>query len=132
MPAPRGLIAPNPDPDSIPWWEGLERGELRAQTCNSCGTTFAPPTPTCPACGARDYAWTTLSGRGRVYSWVKVHIAMDPAFENDVPYSIVVVELEEGPRVVGRLLEGEGTDGLAVEAQVYRVEGQALLGFRPS
>jgi uncharacterized OB-fold protein len=132
MSPPTGLIPPNPDPDSLPWWEGLDHGVLRAQRCNRCGTTFAPPTPTCPQCGTRDFAWTMLSGRGRIYSWVKVHIAMDPAFENDVPYSIAVVELEEGPRVVGRLLEGEGVDGLAVEAEIYRVEGQALLGFRPS
>jgi uncharacterized OB-fold protein len=131
MSEPSGFIAPNPDPDSIPWWEGLAQGEVRAQRCNRCGAMFAPPTPTCPECGARDYEWRTLSGRGRVYSWVKVRIAMDPAFEGDVPYSIAVVDLEEGPRVVGRLLDVDGADGLPVEAQVYRVEGQALLGFRP-
>ena len=132
MTEPRGLIAPNPDPDSASWWEALDHGELRAQGCNRCGATFAPPTPTCPECGARDFGWYTLSGRGRVYSWIRVRIAMDPAFERDVPYSIAVVELEEGPRVVGRLLRCEGADGLAVQAEIYRVEGQALLGFRPA
>lgn len=129
---PHGLIAPLVDPDSAPWWEGLERGELRAQRCRACGATFAPASPTCPECGAREFDWRTLSGKGKVYSWVKVWIAMDPAFEDDVPYSIAVVELDEGPRVVGRLLEGDGADGLAVEAEVYRVDGQALLGFRPA
>ena len=86
--------------------------------------------PTCPECGSRDWVWRALRGRGCVYAWVTVHQALDPIFEDDVPYSIAVVEMEEGPRFVGRLLENDGRPGMPVTAEIYRVDGQALLGFR--
>lgn len=130
--APHGLIKPAVDPDSAPWWEGLEHGQVRAQRCMQCGHLYAPASPTCPACGSRGAVWERLSGRGRIYSWTTVHHAMDPAFDADVPYSVVAVDLEEGPRVLGRLLEGAGAAGLLVQAQIYEVQGQALLGFRPT
>ena len=57
--------------------------------------------------------------------------ALDPAFVDDVPYTVAAVDLEEGPRVIGRLLDGGGAAGLAVTAEIYRAQGQALLGFAP-
>jgi uncharacterized OB-fold protein len=61
---------------------------------------------------------------------VVIHRALHPAFAGDVPYTVAAVDLDEGARVFGRLLEGEAEAGAAVEAVVYRVEQQALLGFR--
>jgi uncharacterized OB-fold protein len=41
--------------------------------------------------------------RGEVWSWTITHRAIDPAFAEQLPYAVVVVELEEGVRVVGNL-----------------------------
>jgi uncharacterized protein len=74
------------------------------------------------------------SGRGKIYSWVTVHRALDPVFADDVPYTIVAVDLTEGPRMFGRLC-GENSvpkAELEVIARVYEVRGQRLVGFAPA
>ena len=129
---PQGLIPPKVAPDSAPWWDGLNHGELRVQRCARCGALFAPASPTCQECGARGATWERLSGHGRVYSCVTVCRAMDPMFDDDVPYSVVAMDLDEGPRVIGRLLEGAGAAGMPVVADIYRIDDQPLLGFRPA
>jgi uncharacterized protein len=45
------------------------------------------------------------SGRGRVWSWVVAHPPVLPAFADRAPYNVVVVELEEGVRMIGNLLD---------------------------
>jgi uncharacterized OB-fold protein len=53
----------------------------------------------CPACGSRDVVWFTASGRATLYSYVINHRPA-PGFEDDAPYAIAVVELDEGPRMM--------------------------------
>jgi hypothetical protein len=69
-----------------------------------------------------------------VYSWVVVHIALDPAFAGEVPYAIVTVDLEEGPRVFARF-DGP-IESLAADLPVTRVPGEThegpILCFAPS
>lgn len=74
------------------------------------------------------------SGQGTVYSWVTVHRALDPAFADDVPYTIVAIDLVEGPRMFGRFCGDVGlvVAGLDVLARVYEVQGQRLVGFAPA
>ncbi len=55
----------------------------------------------CPECQSFDFEWALASGRGTIYSYTVVHHQTHPAFP--VPYTIVLVELEEGPRLVGQL-----------------------------
>lgn len=73
------------------------------------------------------------SGRGRVYSWVTIHRALDPAFAEDVPYTVLSVDLDEGPRMFGRLCgDAEPHAGDAVQVRIYDVRGQKLAGFAPA
>jgi len=97
-------IRPVTDPDSRPYWEYLKNKELRLQKCQVCGRLRFPPGPGCPYCGAPGGEWTPLSGRGTVYSWIVVHHPVDPRLKEDVPYTVALVELEEGPRVVARII----------------------------
>jgi uncharacterized OB-fold protein len=125
-------IVPELDADSAPFWEALERGELRVPLCGACRRRFFPPMASCPHCGAPDVTLEPASGNGRLYSWVTVHMALDDTFGDDVPYTIVAVELDEGARLLGRLV-GETVPpapDLPVELAPYRVHGQALPGFR--
>jgi hypothetical protein len=119
-----------PDADSGWWWSAFEEGRLLCPHCNACGSTFFPPMPTCPQCGKGDIEPIEVSGRGTIYSWVVVHIALDPAFAGDVPYTILAVELEEGARLFGRLVgAGEAVAGGAVRIAPYRANGKLLPGF---
>ena len=77
------------------------RAGPRAASCGcsaapTCGTWRHPPRHRCAACGSLATHVGARTGRGRIFSWTITHQALDPAFE--VPYAVVVVELEEGPR----------------------------------
>jgi uncharacterized OB-fold protein len=81
------------------------QGELRFQRCASCRTWRHVPRVLCAACGSREWAWEASSGWGRVFTWTLVARAMHPAFQQDTPYAAVVVELEEGVRMVSRVID---------------------------
>ncbi len=106
------------------------RGELRLQRCNSCHAWCHVPRVICPVCAAGDWSWQPAHGTGRVYSWTVVHRAMHPAFAADVPYVVVVVALDEGPRIVSQLVDCP-LEELAMEMPVEVVfERRDRLGER--
>jgi len=126
------VVPPEIDLDSRGWWDALETGALEIPRCQGCGRGFFPPQPGCPHCGASSWQLAPSSGEGRLYSWVVIHHAFDPAFADDVPYVIAAVELD-GVRLIGRWLEGTLVSlqgGMPVVAAVYRAGEQALLGFQ--
>jgi uncharacterized protein len=96
-----------------PYWDGLRQGVLRMQRCASCATLWYPPSVLCPSCWSRDHTWVDLSGRARVNSWVVFHQAYLPGFEDDVPFNVAEVTLEEGPRLMTNLV-GVALDDIEV------------------
>ena len=76
-------------------------GELRLQRCEACRHAYFPPRPFCPKCASRSVAVVRASGRAILYSYV-IHQRPMPGFES--PYSIAVVELEEGPRMMTNIV----------------------------
>lgn len=94
---------PRPTPETQPFWDGCSAGELRLQRCRPCGAHYFPPRPFCPTCLSDDVEWQTVSGRGSLHSYVINHRAA-PGFENDVPYAIAVVQLDEGPRMMSNIV----------------------------
>ncbi|HEY5334201.1 MAG TPA: zinc ribbon domain-containing protein [Solirubrobacterales bacterium] len=131
---PQAALAPVPDVESARFWDALAEGRLETPKCEDCGHHFFPAMPSCPHCASPNLGWAEVSGKAGAYSWATVHIALHPAFEVDVPYTVVVGELAEGGRIMGRLLGDRERleDGVALEFDVYRVDGQALPGFRIS
>lgn len=127
-PLPRGTE------DTAPYWEYASRGELRMQRCLDCHHIRFPPSLLCPRCLSEKAEWTKLSGRGTVFSWIIVHQSQHPAFNTDVPYNVVIVELEEGPRLHSRLIDCAHDEihiGMPVEVVFERVaEGVGLPHFR--
>ena len=87
------------DPELAPFWEGCRVGELRIPRCDACGKLVWYPRLTCPACGRENMTWAKVSGRGRLYTWVRVSRSFLPGFEKRVPYTTALVELEEDPSV---------------------------------
>ncbi|MBM5810397.1 MAG: DNA-binding protein [Gammaproteobacteria bacterium] len=107
-------------------------GELRFQRCTSCGRFRHVPRPMCPACGSWESEWTRSTGRGRVVTWTVVTRPMHPAF-TAVPYAPVVIELDEGVRVVSTITDcppAELQRGLRVRVVFDAVtEAVTLPGF---
>jgi len=103
--------------DTRPFWDGCRRRELRVQRCTGCGTLRHPPAPACWKCRGFAHEWIALSGRGTVFTHAVVHRAFLPELASHVPYTIVVVALDDAPgiRLVSNLVEGEPRIGLPVE-----------------
>ena len=70
------------------------------------------------------FAWRALSGAGAVHSWVGYRRAYLPEFEPLMPYDVLCVSLDGGPRIFGRLVGGGEVEiGMAVQAIVERFPG---------
>ncbi len=128
---------PCPDPDTRPFWEACRRRELSLQRCVSCEAFRFYPEPVCPACGSPESRWQRISGRGEVYSYVVVHRASHPAYADDVPYAVALVELEGtgGIRLPARVVECPPERvgvGMAVEVCFEDASDEITLAvFRP-
>ncbi len=96
--------------ESAPFWAGCAQGELRVQRCADCELVTHPPRPMCPGCRSTNREWVTTSGRGRVWSFVVAHPPLLPAYSALAPYNVIVVELDENPKVrfVGNLVAAPG------------------------
>ena len=111
------------------FWEGCRQGELRVQKCSYCGH-IRHLSPACPQCLKAEHEWVAASGRGTVYSWIVVHQRYNRAFEEDLPYNVTIVELDEGPRMVTSLVDVENQDikaGTPVEVVFDRVTEEITL-----
>jgi uncharacterized OB-fold protein len=127
------LPTPAPDHDSAPFWDGCRENRLLLQRCTSCGRFRYPPRPVCPFCRSFEAEWTQASGRGRLYSWTVAHHPVHPALKDRVPYTLLLVELEEGPRMVSVLAQdGAPTDlaaGEPLEAVFLSVDDETVLPY---
>ena len=131
------IPVPAPTPDTVGFWAALKEHELRVPHCSSCDSYFFPPMPGCPECGAGEQSveLRAVSGKGRVHSWFVAHHAFHPAFEAEVPYVVLDVHLDEGPRINGRLLgfpADQIVPGMAVEAHYEDLPQFTRLAFTAS
>ncbi|MGH8999338.1 MAG: Zn-ribbon domain-containing OB-fold protein [Acidimicrobiia bacterium] len=99
-----------PTPGYVPDTDGLHAeffrlaattGRLHLQRCDACSTFRHPPRQLCPACFSTQWSFVPAAGCGHVHSSTVVHRLFGPAPRGEVPYAAVVVELDEGPRVIG-------------------------------
>ncbi|MEO8605638.1 MAG: OB-fold domain-containing protein [bacterium] len=123
---------PFPDPDTKPYWEWTKRHELRMQHCADCGEVRFPPRPMCPACNSMRDEWVATSGIGTIYSWVVIHPPVLPAFADDAPYAVVLVQLDDDPslRLVGTVSDVPIADlaaGIPVEVWFDDVTDEVTL-----
>lgn len=102
--------------DNAFFWEGVDAGELRVQRCEGCGVLRQPPQPLCDRCGSTEQGFVVSSGRGTVYSHVTHHYPPLPGVQ--LPHTVLLVELEEGVRVVSELAPGEDPAAVAIGAPV--------------
>lgn len=127
-------VAPIENYDNEHYWEGLRQGKLLIQRCTSCNTLRHPPQPMCEKCQSLEWDTVESQGKGTVYTYTVMHYPEIPPF--DYPNAIVLVDLDEGVRVVSQL-EGCKPDdiqiGMAVEMDIKEVqEGMSLPIFKPA
>ena len=81
------------------------KGELRFQRCSQCQRWRHVPREICAHCGSFEWSWQRSGGHGRVFSWTEVVRALHPAFGGATPYAPVIVEMDEGVRLLSRVLD---------------------------
>lgn len=104
--------------DNRLFWEAAKESRLVAQKCVVCGRLLHPPRPMCPFCHSLEMTTVDLAGTGVVYSYAILHHPQHPAFA--YPLVAVLVELDEGVRVLSNLVQTDPGDvriGLPVEVR---------------
>lgn len=117
--------------------KNIQEESFKAFKCSGCGAIIAPPSGSCYRCGSNVMEWSEISGKGRLISFTVIHVAPDE-FQEEVPYFVAIIELEEGTRVTTRL---QGFDPLKPEevklgiplslAYEMGTNGRKYLAFRP-
>jgi uncharacterized OB-fold protein len=97
----------------------LKNGRLMGSKCRGCGFTTFPPRADCPECMSGDFEFKEYSGRGSIYTYTTIDAA-PTGFDDDVPYTVAVVELEERGRLLGWIGETirPGDVKIGMEVQV--------------
>jgi uncharacterized OB-fold protein len=106
-----------------PFWDAVQKRELRLQKCGGCGHVWYPPGPVCPECLSEDWAFVPMSGRGRVVAWTEFHRQYFP--DLPVPYLVVSVALDEGPLLIGNI-QDVGPDAIRLDLPVEAAFEAAL------
>jgi uncharacterized OB-fold protein len=123
---------PTPSPLTEPFWKATKEGRLVMQRCTQCNEYVWTPQLACRTCLTETLVWTPVSGRGTIYTFVVINRAATPAFK--APYTIVVVQLDEGPCILSDMVDVDPADvriGMPVEASFEDVGAVGLYHFRP-
>ena len=93
------------------FWEFIKAGEFKTTRCRSCGSLHFPPVADCPDCGSSEMVWSELKGNGELEAFTHI-IARPTSFQNREPYTIAVVNLIDGIKILAWL---KGADITEVE-----------------
>lgn len=96
-------MSPHALPWSPEWWDATTRRVLLLQSCQECGRLQHYPRSICLSCGSDHLGWVEASGNGSLYSFTVSHRSPDPE-RFEPPYVLALVDLDEGPRILSRLL----------------------------
>ncbi len=94
--------------------EALKEDRLLGLKCKECGVVTVPPKIVCRKCASPDLEIVQLTGKGKIQTFTVNNVAAEGR-EGEVPYTIVLVELDEGPWIMGNLA---GTDPKMVTMEV--------------
>jgi uncharacterized OB-fold protein len=114
------------------FWNGVDAGKLLFQKCGDCGLIRQPPGPMCPRCQSLNWNPHEARGRGVVCAWI---VAKHPTQPDDNPRTVVLIELEEGVRMISNLAGSDQAEprlGMPVEVIFAEVDGAVLPQFRPA
>ena len=126
------FAVPEPSAVSAPFWAATQRHQLVMQRCESCHRLVWYPRFICPHCGEFSLRWEQQSGHGVIHAVSVHHRAAHPAFADRVPYSVVLVDLDEGARMMSNVFGPPPAAGDAVSvAWLPLDDGRNLPTFEP-
>ncbi len=106
------LPSPQPNADSLAYWNAAREQKLLIRKCKACGELHFMPRYLCPNCWSDQLEWIESKGSGSVHSFTIIRRAPLTSFAALGPYVVALIELDEGPRMVANVL---GDDALAVK-----------------
>jgi uncharacterized OB-fold protein len=86
----------------------------------------------CPECRSRDTTWDEVTPSGTIWSFVVYHRAFQAELKAEIPYTVAMVQLDDGPYMVGRLVSGEKAPSVGdrVTAEFTEINGVPQLRWR--
>jgi uncharacterized OB-fold protein len=113
------------------FWEGTRLGELRVQRCPDTSRLIFPPRLRSPWGSHPEPGWVAVSGRGTVWSFVVPHPPLVPQFAALAPYNVILVALDEDPRVrlVGNLVSKAGAAIDSVDPEAIEIGAPVRVVF---
>jgi len=103
-------------------WRKTKRGNyVIGSKCKECSALFFPSRRRCPKCESNEMEDYKFKGNGEIYSYSTIHYP--PAgFEKQVPYTVAIVKLDEGPKMVAQIVDFEHLEiGMKVESCIRKV-----------
>jgi uncharacterized OB-fold protein len=127
------MIIPEACSDTLPFWEAANENRLLLRYCESCQGWLHPQTTVC-GCGTFKLEWREASGEATLVSYTVTHSVPVSALVEELPFTLLLVRLAEGPQLVSALL-GEGhilKCGMSMRVWFDRLaEGVTLVRFKP-
>lgn len=120
---------PNASPVTKPFWDAAREQRLLLQHCDHCRRAVFYPRHRCPHCWSDALSWQEASGAGTVASHITVHRPAHPAFAEEAPYDVALIDLAEGPRMLSNVVDclpEEVYIGMPVAVR-YRDQGDATV-----
>lgn len=115
------------------YWDKIKEGALYLQQCSRCHRFVFYPRSLCPYCWGSDLEWKPVSGKGRLYSYTVVNVSALPEFADETPYIYTVIELDEGVKMPGTIVEcsiNEARVDMPVEVCFTERQGRKLPVFK--
>lgn len=95
------------DPLTAPFWAATRESRLVLPECGDCGYLQWPPERLCPECQHANRNWLEFPATGTLWSYAVYYRAFDPAFADDIPYAVGLVELDAGRMMYGLMVDDE-------------------------
>lgn len=126
-------VLPTSVPHTAPYWEAAQNEQLVVQYCKSCETPWFYPRLVCPSCLGTDFTWRPASGKGTLYTWIRINRPVS-GWQNEPGYVVAMVALAEGPRMMANVLT-EHPDQLQIDMPLTIVfedrDGTMIPQFMP-
>ncbi len=103
------------------WREIPQRYRLEAAKCKKCGAVSFPPRLVCPVCKAREFETIILADKGKIITYTIIRVPPQ-AFVDQAPYAVGIVELDDGVRLTGQVVDCNFED--------LKIGGRVKIEFR--
>lgn len=118
-----------------PFWKATKEGKLIVQECTETKKKVWPPRFISPFAPGAKLEWVPINTKGKVYTFNVVYRGFLPYFEEKVPFAMVVVELEDGVRMLGHAVGIDPEEvkiGMEMEAVFEKVNDKiTLVNWKP-